>query len=156
MSGSPFGDGHQRSGNVPNNRDVAIDESCYSDSRSSSDTVATAVFADVDIAVAALQDVLVVACIAHLASEASPRRAIKNALEASRMLAFMIILQLGSYPVNTQTPLIRKYVRSSVSVHDLFCTLYDAIGICRTATAFFPARATLVAELRTTLASSTS
>jgi hypothetical protein len=114
---------------------------------SSSDAVATAVFADINIAVAALQDVLVMACVAHLASEAPPRRAMKDALKASRMLAFMIVLQLGEDPVNTNTPLTRKYVRTSVSFHNLLGTLFDAIRICSNAFAFLPAHTTHVAEL---------
>jgi hypothetical protein len=32
----------------------------------------------------------------------------KDALKASRMLAFMIVLQFGEDPVNTLMPLIRK------------------------------------------------
>lgn len=154
MSGSPFSDGRQRNRYVPNNRDVTFDGSGHNDSRSCLDAVATAVLADVDIAAAALQDVLVMACIAHLASETSPGRAMEDALEAPRMLAFMIVLQFGGDPVNILTPHIRKYVRFSVSVHDLFCTLYDTIGVCCTATAFLPACATLVTELGLAVASS--
>jgi hypothetical protein len=115
--------------------------------RSSSDAVATAVFADINIAVSALQNVPVMACVAHLASEAPSRRAMKDALKASRMLAFMILLQLGEDPVNTNTPLIRKYVRTSISVHNLLGTLFDAIGICHNTFAFLPAHTTHVAEL---------
>jgi len=96
------------------------------------------------------------ACVTHLASKTFPRCAMKDALKASRMLAFVIVLQLGEDPVNTLTPHIRKYVWFSVSLYDLFCTLYDAIRVCCTATAFLPACATLVTELSLAVASSTN
>jgi hypothetical protein len=45
------------------------------------DAITTAFFADVDVAVTALQDILVVTCIAHLAPEASAGSIPMNALE---------------------------------------------------------------------------
>jgi hypothetical protein len=122
---------------------------------SSLDAIATAIFADIDVAIATLQDVLPMARVTHLASEASPRCAIEDALKASRMLAFMIILRLGEDSVNALTPLMRKYVWSSVSIYDLFGAFFDAMEICGGASTLLPTYTTDVAELRAAWTSTT-
>lgn len=122
-------------------------------STSSSNAVATAVFADVNIAVAALQDILIMARVTHLASEAPPRPVMEDALKDWRMLAFMIVLQFGEDPVNTLTPLTRKYVWSRISIYDLFGALFNTMKICCSASALLPTHTTNVAELCTAWAS---
>jgi hypothetical protein len=88
-----------------------------------------------------------VSSISHLATEAPPRRAIDNALKASRVLALVILLQFVADLTNSSDPLTGKYVRSRVSVHDLFGSLLDTVDIGGLACALFPADATNVAEL---------
>jgi hypothetical protein len=56
------------------------------------DAITATLFADIDEAMTALQDILVVPGIAHLASEAPTRRAPMDALESARVLTFVIIL----------------------------------------------------------------
>jgi hypothetical protein len=60
-----------------------------------SDTIAATLLADVDIAETALQDIFPVPRIAHLTPKAPSRLTPVNALELPRMLALVIVLQLG-------------------------------------------------------------
>ena len=54
MIGSSFGDGGQSSGDINMKSGVMFMGAAHNESRPSSDAVATAVFADIDIATAAL------------------------------------------------------------------------------------------------------
>jgi hypothetical protein len=118
------------------------------------DAITATLLADIYEAMAALQDILVVPGIAHLAPEAPARRTPIDALEATRVLTFVIILQLREDLVEPRKPLVRKDVRRCVSIHDLVGSLFDAIDVCWSACAVLPLHTTYVAELCATYATS--
>jgi hypothetical protein len=82
----------------------------------------------------------------HLASEAPPRRAIGDALKAPRVLALVVLLELVADLTDSSNPLARQYIRSRISVHDLFGSLFDTVDVGGLACAFLPTYTTNVAE----------
>jgi hypothetical protein len=92
-----------------------------------SDSIATTLLADVDVAKAALQDVFPVSRVAHFTPKAPSRLTPVNALKSSRMFTLVIVLQLGEYLVETFEPLLKRDIRRCVPLHNLFCALFDAI-----------------------------
>jgi hypothetical protein len=77
-----------------------------------------------------------------------------DSLESAGVFTLVIILQFREHLVESCKPLVRQDVCWCVSVYDLFGSFFDAIDVCRGASAIFPLHATYVAELCTTNASS--
>lgn len=117
------------------------------------DAIPTALFADVYVATAALQNILVMTGIAHLAPEASTRFVPVDALKAPRMLALVVFLQFRENLAEALQPLLGEYVCWHISLHNFFCAFFDAIDIGWRAITVFPIHTTYVAELRATDAS---
>jgi len=80
----------------------------HSNTMAFSDAMTAAVLANVEITVAAPQDVLPMARVTHFALETVPTRVPRDAFEASRMLTLMIILQIGEHCIDTPASLRRK------------------------------------------------
>jgi hypothetical protein len=118
-----------------------------------SDTIAATLLADVDEAKAALQDISPVARVAHFTPEASSRCTPFNALELPRMLALVIVSQLGENVVETFPPLMRENIGWCISCHNFFRTLFDAIYVCSRTITMLPIHAADITELGATSAS---
>lgn len=114
------------------------------------DPIAAALFADVDVATTALQDILVMTSVAHLAPEASSTIAPKDAFESAGMFTLMVILQFGKDLVKPRSPLSRGEIERCVSCNDLFNSFLDAINVGCWAIAILPFDATHIAELGAT------
>lgn len=112
------------------------------------DSVATTSLANIHITVATLQDILVVTSIAHLAAKSSARRPRIDALEAARVLALVIFLELCEHLVDTSTSLIREHVWPCISIDDFLRSFFDAIRISVWTATLLPASTADVAELR--------
>jgi hypothetical protein len=118
-----------------------------------SNTMATAILADVNVTAAALQNVVPVSGITDLTTKTPPRRAIGDALKASRMLALVVLLEFVTDHADSPNPLTGKHVQTSISVHDLLGSLFHTVDVGGFASAFLPAHTANVAELGFTFAS---
>jgi len=114
------------------------------------DAVPTTLFAHIYVTPAALQDILVVSNIAHLALEAPPRPVPVDALKTPRMFTLVVVLELRKYLADALQPLLRENVRWCVSLHNFFCALLDAVDIGCCTVAVLPIRTTYVAKFGAT------
>ena len=110
-------------------------------------TNATAFLTDVDVATAALQNISVVAGVAHFAPKATSRRAPIYTLEATRMLAFVVLLQFFKDLVIHCASLTRGNVGWCISSHNLLGSLFDPFDVSCCTPAFLPLSAAYIAEL---------
>lgn len=117
------------------------------------DAIAAALFTYIDVAMAALQDISMVTCVAHLAPETASRRTRFYALESARMLAFVVVLQFCKDLIESCASLIRGNVRWRISFHDFFCSLFDPVDVSCLTPAILPFNAADIAEFCATNAS---
>jgi hypothetical protein len=73
-----------------------------------SDAITAALLADIYKATTTLQDIPMMPSIARLAPEASMRLPKIDALEPARVLAFVVVLKLSEYLIDSLAPLVRK------------------------------------------------
>jgi hypothetical protein len=109
--------------------------------------MATAFLTDVNVATAALQNILVVASVAHFAPKATSRRAPVYALEATRMLAFVVVLQFFKDLIKHCESLMRANVGWCISSHNLLGSLFDPFNVSCGTPAILPLNAAYIAEL---------
>jgi hypothetical protein len=114
-----------------------------------------ALFADVDITDATLQNVFPMTRITHLAAETASRGSPVYALESARMLTFMVLLQSGKDLFNSHASLVWEKVRGRISLNYLFCSFLNSVDICCFAPAILPFNTTDIAKLCATDASRT-
>jgi len=114
--------------------------------RSPLDAITATLFTDVDEALTASQDVLPVPGIAYLASKAPSRRAVGDSLETTRMLTLVVMLEILENLMESCKSLVGQDVWGCISFHNLFCSFFNAIDVCCSATTVLPLYATYIAE----------
>lgn len=110
--------------------------------------IAATVLANIDVAVAALQDILIMPSITQLTPESSPGCTIEDALESSRMFALVVLLKFIENRFDELAPFDRSKI-GCISQYNLLGTLSNAIGVCCCAITFLPGRTTDIAKLGT-------
>jgi hypothetical protein len=113
---------------------------------SHSDPVPATILADVHVAAAALQDILVVSCLAHFTLKAPPRPVRKDALKTTGVLALVVVLEVSEDLVDACASLVGEHVCRCVSVDDFLRALFDAVDVGGCTVAIFPVYAADVAE----------
>jgi hypothetical protein len=70
-----------------------------------------------------------------------------KALEPSRVLAFMILDELGAHLFDSTLSFYRWEYSSGIAINNFFCSLFNSIHICNLTLASLPFRTTYIAKL---------